>query len=87
MSPYPLLADPQPRLAPLEFIQPGSVRLRLDSVPGADYVLQSSADLTSWSDVGTKQAEACTLAFTNSPPAGATRFYRVRRPTETELGR
>lgn len=87
MAPYRLLADPQPRLAPPERLPPNSVRLRLDSVPGAEYVLQTSANLTSWRDVGTKRAEVCTLAFTNSPPAGAASFYRIRRPTESELGR
>lgn len=87
MSPYQLLADPQPRLATPEFAHDGSVRLRLDSVPGAEYVLQSSTNLTTWHDVGTKRAEACTLAFTNSLAPRAGHFFRVRRPTESELGR
>ena len=87
MSPYQLLADPQPRLAAPEFTPDGSVRLRLDSVPGAEYVLQSSMNLATWRDEGTKRAEACTLAFTNSPVPGVGHFFRIRRPTETELGR
>jgi uncharacterized delta-60 repeat protein len=87
MSPYQLLADPQPRLAPPEFTPDGSVRLRLDSVPGAEYVLRSSMNLATWRDEGTKRAEACRMAFTNSPASGAARFFRIRRPTEAELGR
>ena len=86
MAPHRLLADPVPRLAIPEPVTPTRVRLPLTSVPGADYVLQSSIDLRQWQDLATNTARDCSLAFTNDS-FGGSRFFRVRRPHERELGR
>ena len=67
-----------PRLSLAPYVGSGPVRLFLGGRTGASYLLQSSADLSNWTTLGTIVNTNTTTEVSDTPPPGApTRFYRA----------
>jgi len=75
MSPYHLLGDEPIRL---QFPDGCGRALRINSLIGDTYILESSLNLKTWRAVSTNSATACWLSFTNSLP-GALVFFRAQK--------
>jgi hypothetical protein len=75
-----LHGEPSMRLMPILGQTLNGLRCQLESRPGNDYVLESSADLRLWTPVATNRAIDCTVEFP-VPDGGspARRFLRAMR--------
>jgi regulation of enolase protein 1 (concanavalin A-like superfamily) len=67
-----------PRLSLAPYAGSGPVRLFIGGNTGASYVLQSSANLSTWMTIGTVVNTNATTEVSNTPPPGTLRyFYRA----------
>jgi len=55
-----------------------ALKLRVTGVPGQDYVLERSSDLTRWDAAQTNRAANGVVDFTEALPSSNQRFYRAR---------
>jgi hypothetical protein len=74
----PIGSGPGGAIESLAVLAGGFITFNYPSIPGHTYVLQSTTNLTYWSDLSTSVSEALSLSFTNlTAPGYPERFFRV----------
>ncbi len=73
------ILPPAPRLAPIDF-QTGPVAFQLVGRDGLTWIVQTSTNLSQWTDVTTLKVDANRTVYTNGESLVPVRFFQLRSP-------